>query len=250
MSCSSGFIAQNTNYNWESWSLALSYDPVTQITTGFICANEKINLPAVIETLKDQKSSAIHPILLPFTMFHMLLDSSVEHHHTLHKAIQDLEGTLNHEKKRSRDKTPSVEASLKDLEERDETLNYRDLSRQLNGCKKQQASRDGRGQFWRQFHNALVGAMKELKSSTYGNKTSVISTSHMELEHWISIVAAKFESLEGADMNYRVRIEAQLDLVRGTPQITCLLCLTSKCEALQSHGPEREKDPMQDRKVN
>jgi hypothetical protein len=194
----SGFIAQNTDYNWDPWSLALCHDPQTKITTGLLCAEQErgIDVDAIIDELKAETSPSIHPALLPVIMFERLLQSSVSHYARLHKSMCVLEEEL-------------ALAECKGCTS-DEDLKHRDWSRRLNILKKQQASRDGRHQFWRQFHGEILNLLRKVFRET---KLKNLELGHLELEQRIRTTSGKFASLEGRDTNSNRRIDAQLKLV-------------------------------------
>jgi hypothetical protein len=197
--CPLGFIAQNTDYDWDPWSLALCYNPRTGITTGLLCAEEKkqIDVNAIIDELKAKDSPSTHPILLPVIMFDRLLQSSMSHYTNLHRSIWALEEELQH-----------VECTGCT----DEDLKYHNWSQRLNYLKKQQASRDGRHQFWRQFHHELLEVMRKVAQETHLKN---LETEHLELEQRIHTISVKFLSLEGRDINSNRRIDAQLKLVNS-----------------------------------
>ncbi len=92
----------------------------------------------------------------------------------------------------------------------DEDLKHRDWSRRLNTLKKQQASRDGRHQFWRHFHREILNLLKKVARET---KLKNLQLEHLELEQRIRTISGKFASLEGRDANSKHRIDAQLDFV-------------------------------------
>ncbi|KAH8780799.1 hypothetical protein BGZ57DRAFT_888392 [Hyaloscypha finlandica] len=192
-----GFLAQNTDYNWDPWSLALCYDPRTRIITGNFCAEQEkgINVDAIIDELKHETSPSTHPALLPVIMFERLLQSSFSHYARLHKSMCDLEDEL---------KLAECKGCTTD-----EDLKHRDWSRRLNTLKKEQASRDGRHQFWRHFHREILNLLRKVSRES---KKS-LKYEHLELENRIRTIGGKFESLEGRDANSKRRIDAQLEFL-------------------------------------
>jgi len=206
-------VAQNTDYHYDSWSLALSYDPGKCKTSGFFCADEAdevahpgkhIAPDVLINQLIASKALSIHPMLLPTIMFRKLMDSSVLHRDNLRKDLQSFEEKIGYVDGRTK----------KEQDIYDAALDHKAISRGLNNCKKHQASRDGRHQFWRQFRSVLVKSFLQVKLITV--RQSDIEEAHHELQHLTSFSIKIFESLEGRDVNYSERIEAQLKLV-GIP---------------------------------
>lgn len=229
--CRIEFVAQNTNYNYDSWSLALShsYDPGKKInmTTGFFCADDKLNPASIIEHLKESKTLVIHPMLLPAIMFQKLLKSSVTHRDKLRKDIQRMEEKLRYVKGRKDHKpdNPTAEIDAESEEKLYDPSYLRYLSKALNTCKKQQASRDGRQKFWRQFREVILTAIDNLELRLSSDNDAKMLKASLELKHWTSGNGRIFESLEGRDINYRARIETQLNVVGRSllPAIDTLL---------------------------
>ena len=104
----------------------------------------------------------------------------------------------------------------------DEDLKHRDWSRRLNTLKKEQASRDGRHQFWRHFHREILSLLRKVSRES---KKRSLKFEHLELENRIRTIGGKFESLEGRDANSKRRIDAQLEFVRP-------LCKRQECLVL------------------
>jgi hypothetical protein len=204
-------VAQNTNYNYDSWCLAISYSYGTRMTTGFFCAQDNLNPSSIIMQLIASNSLSIHPMLLPSILFQKLLESSHSHRDNLLKDIQTLENRLGYVEGHDGTKDCSV-TQITDKEKLYDASYYRDLSIRLNTCKKKQASRDGRAGFWKQFREVLLAAMDELDTS-YGQDKDMLGKCHQELKHWVSGNGKIFESLDGRDVNYRARIETQLNVV-------------------------------------
>jgi hypothetical protein len=179
------------------------------MTTGFFCADEateeKLHIPPgeIIKYLTESEKLSIHPMLLPAVMFRKLMDSSVKHRDNLRVNIQELEGKIGYVDGRRKKEQEIIDAQL----------DYRVLSRGLNSCKKHQASRDGRHQFWRQFHAVLVESIDQSQRVTIEERQPYIADAHHELKHLTSFNVKIFESLDGRDVNYSERIEAQLKLV-------------------------------------
>ena len=144
-------------------------------------------------------------MLLPTIMFRKLVKSSVLHRDTLRVGIQTLEFEIGRKDVHNREQ----ELRPEDHETRHD---YLELSRQLKGWQKAQASRDGRHKFWRQFHSTLEKSFEHVKKAT-PNGISQIDDAHQELRNMNSFHSKIFESLEGRDVNYGARIEAQMTLV-------------------------------------
>jgi hypothetical protein len=167
--------------------------------TGILCAEQEkgINVDAIIDELKHETSPSTHPALLPVIMFERLLQSSFSHYARLHKSMCCLEDEL---------KLAECKGCTSD-----EDLKHRDWSRRLNTLKKQQASRDGRHQFWRHFHHEIINLLRKVSRAS---KSKNLKREHLELENRIRTISGKFESLEGRDANSKRRIDAQLEFVQ------------------------------------
>jgi hypothetical protein len=185
------------------------------MTTGFFCADAKLNPASIIEHLKASKTLAIHPMLLPAIMFQKLVKSSVTHRDTLRKDIQKIEVKLGYVKDRNDTEpdNPTAEIESEDLEHLYDPAYLRYLSKELNTCKKHQASRDGRHGFWRQFREVILAAVDHSEAGLSDDQHENIAKASLELKHWTKGNGRIFESLEGRDINYRARIETQLNVV-------------------------------------
>jgi hypothetical protein len=219
--CRLDFVAQNTNYNYDNWSLALShsYDHKANMnmTTGFFCADAKLKPEMIIKHLKESESPAIHPMLLPAIMFQKLVESSDIHREKLRKDIQGIEVKLGSVKGRNDTKPDTTTAEIDPEKGLQDPAYLRDLSRELNTCKKHQASRDGRHGFWRQFREVMLAAIENLEAGLSNDENKNMLKASLELKHWISGNGKFFESFEGGDTNSRARIETQLNVVSRRP---------------------------------
>ena len=199
-------------------SLGLHYD-LDIISKQLDAFRPKIDVEDILKHLIAAGEQLLHPMLLPAIMYKSLKVSSERHLNVLHRDIVDLERVLRHVKVRGQAATSDM--PVEDEEMRDEQLDYQSLSRRLNNCKKDQASRDGRHQFRKQFQTHLEKAAKSVKNSAARNSANtvirersarILKAGH-ELEKWISFNTRLFEFEEGRDVNYRARIEAQIHLV-------------------------------------
>ncbi|KAI4217346.1 MAG: hypothetical protein LQ351_000655 [Letrouitia transgressa] len=199
-------------------SLGLHYD-LDIISKQLDAFRPKIDIKAILKHLIASEEQVLHPMLLPTIMYQSLKVSSENHSNVLHRDIVNIERVLRHVKVR-REVAPS-DGPVEDQEIRDEELDYQSLSRQLNTCKKDQASRDGRHQFREQFQTHLEKALKGVKKSSARSPTNALARERStrilkignELEQWVSFNSRIFEFEEGRDVNYRARIKAQLNLV-------------------------------------
>ena len=225
------FIAQNTNYDWDSWSLALSYDAERGITTGFLVmdgADKKIDTEGIMNHLTGSKLLSVHPVLLPAIMFWTLKESNLTHLERVHQEVVKIE------KSTGPGKGKTDQGIHEDQQLRDENILHESLSHSLNIVKKDHASRQGRHHFWRQFHERLLEYLdgvnssashfasrsldKSMKSTGQDHDSAGIRLKHIqeanqELRQWISFNNRIFEFTEGRDINYGARIDAQLALV-------------------------------------
>ena len=203
-------------------SYGLHYD-MKSISERLYKFRPKIDVNAIVTRLQDAEALTLHPLLLPVIMFQNLKESSRRHLNKLHTDIVAIEGTLKHVPVRSLPGIDSVKVPVEDQEMHDEELDYQSLSRRLNRCKKDQASRDGRQAFRDQFQARLTGALQDIRDITAADTTDTSAKERrdrtlkasFEIERWISFNSRVFEFMRGRNVNYRARIQAQLDLVRS-----------------------------------
>ena len=193
------------------------------ISTELDRFRRKIDIEAILKQLVASKEDCLHAMLLPTIMYNCLKVSSERHLSDLYTDIGDLESTLRHVKVRR--EAASGRGLVEGQEIPDDALDYQYLSRWLNSSKKDQASRDGRHRFRRQFQTCLEKAVAHVKDFTaripndalaLERRAQIIKAGH-QLERGISFNTRIFEFEEGRDVNHRVRIEAQIFLVSLTP---------------------------------
>lgn len=171
-------------------------------------------------------------MILPSIMFRRLVESNTEHKDSLRGQILGIEGILNYIQEQKDGEKDDTKLHIFSKEKLYDEVYYRYLSRQLNMCKKQQASRDRRHEFWRQFRKVIFDALNELENtfvvgeeelSSEGNTqtrterdsiaAAAFTKGNLELTQWTSGNGRIFEFLQGRDVNYRARIENHLNTV-------------------------------------
>jgi hypothetical protein len=247
-------VAQNTNYDSDSWSLAFSYDSDTGMTSGIFSANARTNPGVILEHLRASASLVHHPILLSVILFRTLMESSCQHRSQLHKDIYTIEKELGyvscrdlnpfHQKEMCSVPSETLKhlAAVPDQAVRDppeskldlELQNWRSdedklretpeyfqhMSRRVNTCKKQQASRDSRHKFWKQFRDVLYDSFNALDAITSETGKQHLAKPQLKLRHWTELESSLFESLDRRDVNYNARIETQLSVVHPVWQLS------------------------------
>ena len=216
------FMVQNTNYQYDRWSLMLSYDPTTSVTTGLLSADEtKVDIDYILRMFKSSNAGIIHPFLLPSIIYRKVMESSITHFDQLHEEISAIEAKTEITKTRK-----PREGLVEDQHVRDEEDDTSDLSKRLNTVKKDQASRDGRHQFWKQCQQNMSEAMDNVLTTTSDpGRQAIIKTADEDFRIWISMHTRIFEFLETRDINHGARIKAQLDYV-------CLPSIRSEVRSL------------------
>jgi hypothetical protein len=209
-------VAKNTNYHLDSWLLAMTYDAQQCITTGIFCVDDA-TMPGsttstpdlILKHLTNSKHLSLHPMLLPIILFSKLLESSKIHRNELRRGIQDLEAMLGEFTIRRRRELHHHDQDENSLDE----LGHRVLSHRLTICRRQQAARDGRNQFWKQFKGVFVDSLDGIPTITDPENLRHIHEAQQELLQVMNFKAKEFQNLEGRDVNFKARIEAQAALV-------------------------------------
>ncbi|KAI9799835.1 MAG: hypothetical protein M1825_004396 [Sarcosagium campestre] len=224
------FIAQNTKYEYDSWSLAISYCPTSRMTTGFFrfdCPENVAEEDTILGLLLDYKHMAMNPMLLPVVIFHELINSSTKHYIKLNLAISNVEGLLGSGTREFQFRNHQIKDDQESSEP--ETLSEADyhkcMSKAVNDCSKQQASRDGRRLFRAQLSKTIRSAMslldsKEIKThwtkegkDRLNKPRAETFRGRAELLEWIGFNEKIFQSHEGRDVNFSARIKTQQNLL-------------------------------------
>jgi hypothetical protein len=192
------------------WSLALSYCASKRETAAFWSVEEGVDPQSLINMLMTFRDLSVHPMLIPCIMFAKILEQALQRRSSLKRRIQSLETALQDVSKKiaqsSREKTPQQEQDADDGAE-DVGL----LLVQLQSCRNEQGSREGRYHFWESYHRALTSGL-DLTAVTEPNAD--FAAAETNLRQWKNIVWEKLQSLQARDKDHVNRVNIVAEMVR------------------------------------
>lgn len=263
------FVGHAVNYHADTWSLAFTYTPETGITSGIFSADAKLKASSILEHVRASAHMAHHPMLLPVILFRVLLESNIGHRAKLHHDIYEIERELgyldswNHpephdvppfsypvsEKREAEtstsEKIQNARVTVGEDEVGQNPEDFYDMNRRLNACKKQVSARCARQWFWKRFRDVLFQGLRAVKQLTVDDPATRLTGAQAELDYWISLESAEFESLDGRDVHYKARIETQLSVVRAPsliftpPVLSCSLTAPNQVYSLITQRDSR-----------
>jgi hypothetical protein len=191
------------------WSLALSYSAHERDVSVFWSVEQGSDPQNLVDSMKLFRDMAVHPMLIPCIMYAKLLERSIRRRSSLKSKLQSMEAALQDVSKKiarvSHIKTLNQEADLDDGLD-DVSV----LMLQLQSCRRQQSSREGRYHFWESYHAALekgLGHCDELKQSPE------FISAHMKLRQWSTLTWERFQSLQARDKDHVNRVNLVAETV-------------------------------------
>ncbi|CAK3847436.1 Hypothetical predicted protein [Lecanosticta acicola] len=172
------------------WGMALSHNASTMSTAAFWSVDERIDSQALTQDLHDFQDHAAHPMLIPCIMLSAALRMAVQRRHSIKERISQLESTIS----ALRHPVLSV-----DVDEDPPDLDH--LFELLQSCRKDQASRRGRYDFWDTFHTAIE------EGFTYASSLAINRTARDDLYQWSSLTRQRLQSLKARDKDHTHRVD-------------------------------------------
>lgn len=228
------FIAHCTTKEG-NWSMALSHDAKAAYTSVFWSVDDRVNSDALLDDLGMFRKYAHHPMLLPCVMFASNLRAAVGRRNTIKEKLVSLEQTIlsintnvvqtSEAQSRLAQKCPDGSEGIENL------FNL------LHNCRRQQDSREGRYEFWRSFHAAILDGFEYTEHALSCTPAQDLHNAHSELRQWTSITWQKLESLKARDKDYINRANDASDMVRMNHTPTPPEAPLTTILAVQSHTP-------------
>ena len=216
------------------WAIALTHSATSGSTTVFWSLDERIDSSRLNDDLLAFPQHAVHPMLIPCIMFAATLRMAVERRHTIKDRLQMLEESIPRIGQRASiisEKAYDEDAAFEDSHDFDRLFTL------LHSCRKDQASRKGRYDFWQSFRDVIEqgftyfgGLLEKTPNEEYFQINS-------ELKQWYDITWQRIESLMARDKDH-------IDRVEDLSQTVCtLLADTSSqliCDQLYNLIQQRE----------
>lgn len=200
------------------WAMALSHNPTMRNTAVFWSVDKCIDSELLMADLKSLQDHAFHPMLLPCIMFAAMLRSGVERRLSIKEKLKTLEDNVRVMNRTASQLAhtelevyPSSPLQLPGIEA---------LFELLSTCRREQASREGRYEFWRSYHTALEDGFAYANEAMTYVPHAVFHKTHSELKQWTALSWCRFESLKARDIDHMARVDNVSDMV-----IICIITL-------------------------
>lgn len=194
------------------WALALTHDRRSRHVSAFWSVDGRIDSSRLLGELRSLQDHAFHPMLLPCIMFAETLRASVARRNAIKTRLKRLEDAilkLHRRASRLHDQDAEAYGWWAELPAEIDLLF--DL---LHACKKEQASREGRYEFWRSFHSAIQHGLDYAQDAMKALPRREFARVHSELRQWSALVWQKLESLKARDKDHVSRVADVSDMVR------------------------------------
>lgn len=190
------------------WAIALSHKACTCDTSVFWSLDERINSKSLTADMEALKDFAFHPMLIPCIIFEELLRLAVQRRHSIKERLQTLEHTMTRLGRKA-----SFSLNLDTHHEQQDSGELEQLFDLLNSCRKDQASRRGRYDFWRSYHDALQQGMEYTASILATAPNETYWKAHDGLQRWSAMTWQKLESLVARDKDHINRVDNVSNMV-------------------------------------
>ncbi|EME44238.1 hypothetical protein DOTSEDRAFT_24310 [Dothistroma septosporum NZE10] len=190
------------------WAMALAHSALNGSTTVFWSLDERIDSSRLTEDLIAFPQHAVHPMLIPCSMFAATLRMAVERRHAIKDRLQLLEDAIPRLGRTASaisqpvdDETDKKNLASKSLHDFDRLFSL------LHACRKDQASRKGRYDFWQSFRDVLENGFLYFESVLEKHPDDERFQTNAELKQWYDITWQRIESLMARDKDHIDRVE-------------------------------------------
>ena len=195
-----------------NWALSLSYEAQSRITSMFWSVDDRIDSHYLLEELRAFQDHAYHPLLVPCIIFASILRSNIDRRNSIKERLQLLENRILAINKRVVQSDAGEEQVLLGWDEEPDGVG--NLFELLQGCRRDQGSREGRYAFWSSFHTAMLDGFDYFDEAVNCVQDIDIHKTNLELKQWAAITWQRFESLKARDKDHISRVDNASNMVR------------------------------------
>lgn len=201
------------------WALALSHDAAAGTTSAFCSVESCLGSADLLASVEALRGLSTHPMLIPCVMFAYILRNAVARRHAIKARLRVLErdiGLLSESLLRAAHDGHQEPHTLADS-----AVHIARLSDNLNSCRAEQGSREGRYHFWRSYHAALQKGFEYYGQILARDSRLYESESHARLLRWANLNWAQLQSLRTRDMDHVVKVNEASDMVGVHHYVWC-----------------------------
>lgn len=192
------------------WAIALSHSIPVRQTSVFWSVDSRIDSGLLLTDLHDFQHYALHPMLVPCIMFAGNLRSNEQRRQSIKERIQKLEAAV---RRFSSQDSSVTDFDLHTLDGQKQPEELESLFEMLNSCRKDQTSREGRYEFWRNCHEAIDDGFKYTEAWLKDAPDEHMLRAQDELWRWKAVTHRKLESLLARDKDHISRVESISNMV-------------------------------------
>lgn len=176
--------------------MALSHNLEARRTGIFLSVDKRVQADPVTRDLHALQEYASHPMLVPCIVFSATLRLAVQRRHSIKAKVDKLEKALA----RIAAKPWAV-----DVEEK-EKGDIESLFELLNSCRRDQASRKGRYDFWDSYFQGIEKGFEYSEHFVRSCENEKGFKAHTELKHWAALIWQRLRSLNERDKDHVERV--------------------------------------------
>ena len=194
-----------------NWAMALSHRRSTRNTSVFWSVDHRMNSNHLLNNLQQFQEFGFHPLLVPCIMFAETLRISMERRLSIKEKLRVLENEIHSvNRQASVGHSGDLSSSIGSFVHPQSLERIFEL---LNSCRAEQASREGRYELWRSYHQAITEGLEYSEKAFADLQQEKFLAAHLELKQWTTLLWRKFESLKARDMDHVERINNISDIV-------------------------------------
>lgn len=193
------------------WAMALSHDPSANSTSVYWSVDQRIPAEHLLEDLTAFKDSAFHPMLVPCIMFAAALEMAVRRRFDIKDCLRRLEKAVQLLHRHTSQSLLGAPEHPSELESRSRAME--EALGLLTTCRRAQASRDGRNDFWRSYQDALETGLDYAEHATSQVPTAQFDRAHDELKRWTALASRKLDSMKARNNDHIARVDIASDTV-------------------------------------
>ncbi|CZT25476.1 uncharacterized protein RCC_11208 [Ramularia collo-cygni] len=195
------------------WSLALSHNASTKDTSIFCSLDEVIDGKPVVEDLIAMQDLSFHPMLMPCILFeNVVVGMGLKRRRSIKKKLQILEHAMSGISKSGLASNGSEESDEYGAAE------WTNLYELLDSCRNDQASREGRYEFWESYNDMMRTGFEYSSELPFIVDDETHRKVHCELEQWSSLTWQKLKSLIARDKDHINRVKNASTLLYNLAQ--------------------------------
>ena len=183
-------------------AIALSHRVATGAVAVYWSLDDRIDSQALVTDMLSLQQYAFHPVFVPCLMLSEIRRMAVKRRQSIKERLSKLETALA---------ALSCHQKQTEPESGDqEGVEFDRLFELLISCRRDQASREGRYDFWQSYYQGIDNGLQyyeKVSAQEQGEANELRRQAHTEIRHWAELTWQRFESLRARDRDHVARVE-------------------------------------------